>query len=115
MILVLGVNLGRRASDGHTHRTFSVLGGGGRLPMDWVAGVDGRQWLIQGGRAAVGSAYSTDEAMLGPVGEQRRAGGCACARVGGGGRTSDRRDAGGGTVDRRDGGGGGGCARGLRK
>lgn len=88
-ILVLRGKLARISSDGSRHRTFSVLGGGGRLcritgqrmcmkkqgrprrrwrrkikiqgylHMDWVAGVDGRQWLLQGEGAAVRSAYST--------------------------------------------------------
>jgi hypothetical protein len=46
----------------------------------------------------LGRACSTDEKMLEAVGQQRRAGGGGCARVGVGG-TSDRRY------------GGGGCAR----
>ena len=51
-----------------------------------------------------------DGAMLGALGQQRRAGGCGFARVGGGGGTSDRRDAAGATVEGRV--GGGSCARG---
>ena len=53
-----------------------------------------------------------DGAMLGALGQQRRAGGCGCARVGGCGGTRDKRDAGSATGEGRL--GGGACARGLR-